>query len=240
MKFWLVNEGDATQLVLVSDEAVYAENAPNARSAGMVEQLRSGQVPTRVFSDKADHIVLRDTRRIRQSSSDSDIDFDVGEGKQSKSVSLTISDNGIRDEVFGAVEHATEGRFQRYEDSYTRPRAAVGAFTALTVFGFGTLGAMAAAAAFRGVEEVHVEGRKQGLKYLVVWLLDLLGPVGVGIIGGLICALCLWTLVQRLKSPPHMQILQAKPYRPQSAWVTGLKYTVLIAVWALFLRIILH
>jgi site-specific recombinase len=103
------------------------------------------------------------------------------------------------------------------------------------VFGFGTALAMQAAAALQMAGEVEFTGRKKGLKQLVVWILELLGPTGVGIIGGLICALCLWTLVQRLKAPPHLQILQPKPYQAQSALVTALKYIALFAVWALFL-----
>jgi hypothetical protein len=235
MKYWQVNDGDDTQVILVSDEAVYSESVPASRAGALVEQLKTGQSPARTFSDKATHIVLRDTRRVKQSSSDSDIDFNTGEGKQAKEISLTIEDGGIRDEVFGCIEHETDGRFRRYEDSYTRPRAAVGALTGLTVFGFGTALAMKAAAAFQAAGEIEITGRKKGLKQLVVWLLELLGPTGVGIIGGLICALCLWTLVQRLKAPPHMQILQPKPYQSQSALVTALKYIALFAVWALFL-----
>ncbi|MGB0133644.1 hypothetical protein, partial [Dokdonella sp.] len=235
MKYWLVNNGDDTQVVLVSDEAVYSESVPASRAGTMVEQLKSGNSPARTFSEDATHIVLRDTRRVKQSSSDNDIDFNTGEGKQAKEISLSIEDGGIRDEVFGSIEHETEGRFRRYEDSYTRPRAAVGSLTGLTVFGFGTVLLMKAAAAIQVAEEIEVTGRKRGLKQFVVWLLDTLGPTGVGIIGGLICALCLWVLVQRLKAPPHLQILQPKPYQPQRALVTALKYIALFAIWALFL-----
>jgi hypothetical protein len=234
MKHWQIHDGDSTQLVMVGDESVFAQSGPRERIDGLAKLLESGQSPGRVFGPDAQHVVLRDTRRVQQNSSDHDIDFIQGEGKEEKTISVSIADSGMRDDIFGAVERVTEGRLRRYDDSLSRPRAALPALTALTVFGFGTVIAVRAAAALQAADEVVVSGRKKGLKQLVVWVLETLGPTGVAVIGGLICALCLWTLQRRLRTPPHLQLLQSTPYRSPGPLTTGLKYLALIAVWMLF------
>lgn len=234
MKLWQIHDGTDTQLVMVDDESVFSEAGPRARIAGIAKAIEGGASPGRTFTAEAKHVVLRDARRVQQSSSDQDIDFVMGEGKEEKTVSLSIADGGIRDEIFGAVAHATEGRLKRYEDTLSRPRAVLPSLIALTVFGFGTAIAIRAAAALQAADEVVVSGRKKGLKQLFVWILETLGPTGVAVIGGLICALCLWTFTGRLRAPPHLQMLQSTPYRVPGTVSTGLKYLALLAVWALF------
>jgi hypothetical protein len=234
MRYWLEAEGDATRVVAVSDEAVYAESLQGDRLQAVETALRDGQSPARAFSDKATHVVLRDATRVQLSTADDDIDFSLGSGKQAKTVSLRIDDAGLRDEVFAEIEQVTDGRLRRYEDRLSRPRAAFASLMALTVFGLLTVVGARAAAAVQAADEIEVSGRKQGIKYLVLGALDLLGPLGIGILGGLICALCLATLVMRLRQPPRLQILQARPYRPQGGVLTCIKYAVLLGIWVLF------
>ncbi len=234
MKVWQIHDGGDTQLVMVDDESVFSESGPRARIAGIAKAIEGGASPGRTFTAEAKHVVLRDTRRVQQTSGDQDIDFVLGEGKEEKTISVGVADGGMRDDIFAAVEKATEGRLKRYEDSLSRPRAALPSLIALTVFGFGTAIAMRAAAALQAADEVVVSGRKKGIKQLFVWILEFLGPTGVAVIGGLICALCLWNLQSRLRTPPHLQMLQSTPYRAPGTMVTGLKYLALIAVWFLF------
>lgn len=234
MSYWQIHDGDRTQLVMVGEESVFAQTGPREQIAGLVKLLDAGQSPGRVFAADAQHVVLRDTRRVQQDSSDDDIDFSQGDGKEAKTISISIADGGLRNEIFGAVERSMDGRLRRYEDSLSRPRAALPALTGLTVFGIGTVIAMRAAEALRAADEVLVSGRKKGLKQLVVWVLETLGPTGVALLGGLICALCLWTLQRRLRTPPYLQLLQATPYHAPGGILTGLKYLALVAVWMLF------
>jgi hypothetical protein len=239
MQYWQDIDGDKSQLVVVTNEAVYAESLQAALAEQQIARLRAGESPATVFGKDATHVVLRTVKRVQQSSSDSDIDFVSGEGKHANTQSIDIEDAGVRDAVFGEIEQVTQGRLRRYEDTYNRPRAAFGSLTALAAIGFITKVCIDAAMVIQA-EGYEVEGRKRGFKQMVVWALDFLGPWGVGIIGGLLGALALFTLVQRIKSPPHLQILQAKPYRPQGVIVTGVKYALLIAACVVFEPVMLR
>lgn len=233
MQHWLDVDGDSTRLIVVSSEAVYAEDHKGEVAQAQVRRLQAGESPAQVFGEKATHIVLRAVKKVQQSSADSDIDFELGEGKDAKSESLTIEDAGIRDAVFGAVQQSTQGRFQRYEDSYGKLRAAFASALTFSLLAMATAVATKAAIAIRAADEIEISGRKKGLKQIAVWVLDTLGPWGCSILGGLLCALALFVLIQRVQAPPHLQILQAKPYRPQSGIVTGIKYALLAGLWVL-------
>lgn len=235
--FWQHREDDRTQLIAVTDEAIYAQHMPHAEAAQRVGELANGGSPTQVFGDKATHIPLRALTRVERDVHDDDIDFSYDEGKDSKSATLTIADAETRASVFAAVEHAVGARFRRYEDNYDKPRAAFGSLVGLTVTLFATWMFAAAAASIRAAEAYEVSGRKQGLKALFAWVLDLLGPVGVTAIGGLLALLIGWHLVNRLKRPPYMQILQAKPYAPPGRFGVGMRYAGLLAVWLFAVKI---
>ncbi len=234
MRYWQDKSDDKTTLIVVSDEAVYAEKMDVAACARQIGELNSGKSPATVFGKDATHVVLRSVSKVQQSRGDEDIDFVMRDGKDEKTESISINDEGVRADVFIALERATQGRFKRYEDQYSRARAAYGAALFLTIFGFITKFAASAATVIRNAEDYEVDGRKKGLAQLIVWVLDFLGPTGVWVIGGLICALFAWSLYLHLKAPPFMTILQADPYKPQSSIVTVLKYLGLAAIWILF------
>jgi hypothetical protein len=240
MRFWLDKDDDNTNLIVVSDEAVYAEQLDGPSCQRRVAELNAGKSPATVFGADATHVVLRSVSRVQQSSDDEDIDFITRDGKDEKTKSITIRDPGLRAEIFTAIEKATQGRFARHEDQYSRPRAAFASALALTIVGFLTKISASAAAVIASTEDYEVEGRKQGLKRLIVWILDLLGPTGVWIVGGLICALAAWSLYTKIKSPPSITLLQAEPYKPQHAAVTTLKYLALAAIWFLFFPLLLR
>jgi hypothetical protein len=234
MHYWQDKSDDKTRLIVVTNEAVYAEEMDAAASLRQVGELNAGKSPATVFGKDATHVVLRSVSRVHQSRGEEEIEFVLRDGKDEKTESVSINDDGIRAEVFSALERVTQGRFQRFEDQYSRARAAFGAALSLTIFGFITKFSASAAAVIRAAEDYEVDGRKKGLKQLIVWVLDFLGPTGVWVIGGSICALLAWSLYSHLKAPPFMTLLQAEPYRPQSSIVTVLKYLGLAAIWILF------
>lgn len=233
MQYWLDVDGEDTQLLVVTQEAVYAETCKSAIADQQLQRLQSGESPAQVFGDKATHIVLRSLNKVQWSTADDALDFVSGEGKEQKSQSLSIEDPGIRAAVFGAVEQRTQGRFRRFEDQFGKARAAFASALTFSLLAMGTAIASKAATAIRAADEVEISGRKKGLKQIVVWALDTLGPWGCSILGGLLCALALFVLIQRVQAPPHLQILQAKPYKPQHGIVTGFKYALLAGLWVL-------
>lgn len=235
MQYWEDRQDNRTQLILVSNEAVYAQQLRQNQAATLIGQLRTGTSPATVFGEDASHIVLRNTSRVLLSSADDDIEFSVRDGNSTSTINLSIQDEGIRNEVLDAIEQVGNGRFKRYTDQYNRPRAAFGALLALSVIGFLTKVTASAATAIQASGGYEAEGRRTGAKQALAWVLELLGSTGVTVIGALLALLAAWILVQRLRSPPFLQILQTRPYKPQPLIVTGVKYAALIGAWILLL-----
>lgn len=230
-RHWIDAKDDEVQLIVLTEEACYAQTGTQEQTDQLLAELQAGKSPATAFAESASHVSLRTLTQVKRNHFDDDIDFNYSDGKEDKEVTISIDAEDVRSAVFDAVEEQMRERFQRYEDQHTRPRSAFGSLVALTIFGLGTWGLRAAAIAIQTAEEVEISGRKKGLKQLFVWVLELLGPTGVTVIGGLLCLLSAWVLVNQLKSPPLMHILQAKPYKPQSAVVTVIKYGVLAVVW---------
>lgn len=240
MRYWQDKNDDKTKLLLVTNEAIYAQEMTPSACAQQLSELNAGKSPATVFGNQATHIVLRSVSKVLQTRGNDEIEFVLRDGKDEKVESISINDAHIRDEVYAAIELATQGRFQRYEDQYSPARAAFGSIVGLTIVGFISKIAASAAATIRSAEDYAVEGRRKGLKQLVVSVLDMLGPTGVWVIGGTICALLAVGLYSRITAPPFVTVLQAEAYAPQSQIVTGMKYLALAAVWVLFFPLLLR
>jgi hypothetical protein len=154
-------------------------------------------------------------------------------------VSVFIETPGLRERIYTHLRERLADQFAAHETHFSRWRAAFGSLMALTVFGFGTLLLRGAAAAVRAAGEVEYEGRRQGTRKLLAGVLDLLGPTGVTVIGGLLMLLAGLVLYNRLREPQRLHILQSTPYAPPSPVVLGLKYAGLCVAWLLALRILL-
>ncbi len=239
MQHWIDQNNDKAQLIVLTGEAVYAETLAPTAAAQAVDALQAGRSPATVFGKDAKHVTFRSMTRVQYDEHDSDIEFHYRDGKDDASVSVSIETPGLREQVFAAAQQQLSDTFGAYETHYSRWRAALGPLISVTVFGLGTLALRAAAIAIRAADEVEVSGRRQGLKKLFAWVLDTLGPMGVSVIGGLLVLLSAWVLYTRLQQPQRLHILQPGPYSPPSQVALVLKYVVLVAMWALALRIIL-
>lgn len=239
MQHWIDQTNDNTQLIVLTDEAVYAEALTTVTAAQAVSALKDGRSPATVFGKGVKHVTFRSLTRVQYNEHETDIEFHHRDGKDDANVSVFIETPGLREQVFAAVQQRLSDAFGAYENYYSRWRAALGPLIALTVFGFGTLALRVAAIAIRAVGQIEVSGRRQGMKKLFIWVLDTLGPMGVSVIGGLLVLLSGWMLYVRLREPQRLHILQPAPYSPPSRVILVLKYFVLVAVWALALRIIL-
>ena len=85
----------------------------------------------------------------------------------------------------------------------------------------------------------EVSGRRKGLKEFIASVLELLGPTGVYVIGGTLFGLSLVYLISRIRTPPHLHILQADRFSRPGPITLAIKYGTLAAVWGLALRIAL-
>ncbi len=230
-QYWLDKDDDKIRLIVLTPEALYSESLTPVECRQRVEALKAGNSPSTLFGTEADHVSLRALEKVTADARDTDIELTHRDGKDSTDLTLSISSAEIREAVFAALQQVMANRFQTFEDHYSRARAAFGSLMTLTVFGLLTWWLAAAAAGIRAAEEIELSGRKKGLKKIFIGTLDLLGPTGVTIIGGLICALVLWYLALQLRQPPQLRILQAGQYKPASPLITGAKYLLLAGVW---------
>jgi hypothetical protein len=224
-------DGTKAQLVVLTGEAVYAESFSAADCQRHVRDLAAGKPPDAMFGKGASAIALRTIRRVQIDDNDNDVDVFHADGDKDARTSLRFAENDVRDAVYAALRERLGPKVREYVDEYTRPRAAVGSLTALTVFGLGTVLLAQAAAAIQAAGEMEITGRRAGLKKLFAGVLDTLGPTGVSIIGGILCLLALLVLVQRLRSPQRLRFVQAATWSAPSKAVTVFKYALLVAVW---------
>ena len=237
---WIDERNQDFRVVALTPEALYYQDMENQAAQDATSQLHDGAMPDSIFGDKATHIPLRRLTRVRiDRNDDNDVELFYREGKEKENDCLSLHDRDTRDSIFSALKQATSSRFSEFVDAYSRPRAAFASLATLTAFGILTWLLAAAAIQVQGGDPVDVSGRRQGIKRMLVWILDFLGPWGVSIVGGILCALAGMVLVSRLRTPQLMVVLQAEPYKPGSALVTAVKYAVLLGAWALVIRAIL-
>ncbi|HJU38636.1 MAG TPA: hypothetical protein VJ724_03625 [Tahibacter sp.] len=228
---YIDRDGSKAQLVVLTDEAIYAETFSAADGQRHVRELAAGKAPGAIFGKDASAIFLRTIRRVQIDDNDSDVDVTHADGDKETRTSLRFAENDVRDAVYAALRERLAAKLREHVDEVSRPRAAVGSLTALTVFGIGTVVLAQAAAAIQAAGEVEITGRRAGLKKLVTGVLDTLGPTGVSIIGGILCLLALLVFVQRMREPPRLRFLQAAPWNGPSNVATVFKYALLVAVW---------
>ena len=117
------------------------------------------------------------------------------------------------------------------------PRAAYAPLMATTIFGCLTWLFANAAAQLQTAADYEISGGSRDLKALFAWLLEVLGPTGVWVVGGGIVVLCGMSLIQRVKQPPVTLIMQEAPYKAPSNIKLVFKYGILAVIWFVVLRV---
>jgi len=219
------------QLILLTEESIVVSNTGNDDAEPIRERLNSGESAAAVLSSDSLTIPYLSVTKISTDKHDEDIDIEYKVGSESKSKTLRLRNPEKRDEVYVELKQVYGDKFQEAEDTYNVPRAAYGSLMALTIFGGLTWLAAQAARVLQQAGDYDVEGRRAGLKKLIGWILETLGPTGCTIVGGLICALIAWNLVKRVKQPPAMLVMQEGPYKSGSMVGLMMKYSILLMIW---------
>jgi hypothetical protein len=82
--------------------------------------------------------------------------------------------------------------------------------------------------------EAEYSERHSGIKALFFWFKDLIGPIGVLILGSLFMVLAVMVLVQRFKTPPIITRLKQGEQKPSRGLGTAIKHAILAGIWYLF------
>jgi hypothetical protein len=235
---WCEDDTFLGDLIFLDDSSLVIDSPDDEKAKQMKQALLGGTPAAQVLSSDSVNIPLLAVTSIRTDRNDEDIEIHYKSGSEIVEQTLRLSSPEKRDEVYAELKAAFGDKFEETEDAYSIPRAALGSLTALTTFGILTWGGASFAGALRAAEDYEISGSKQGVKQLIAWVLEFLGPTGVYVIGGLICALCGMTLYSRVTSPQVMLILQEAPYKKGSSFMLAAKYGALLAVWYLVAKIL--
>ena len=140
---------------------------------------------------------------------DDDIDFAFKLGRQKSSKNVAFSSREERDAfMIELAERMPECDSKTVE--WGPIRASLGPLTFGSVVAFMTWAMHGAASALAAGAEAEVSGRRAGLKKLVMWMIDLVGPTGVLVGGGLVLALTGVFLWKRVTTPPVWTTLEPR------------------------------
>ncbi len=197
------------RLFVVADEAVYVSNPDKEKLAAIAERLRGGAAVKAVVPG-ADEIRYSAITSVKANKFRDDLNIHHRQGSQTRMKNVTFKDGAARDVALAAVARRLAPRFQRREVQYGVVRAAFAPLLTAGGFAAFTYISVQAAAGIAGGETAEIHGRARAQKRIFAWALELLGPVGVAVVGGLIVLGCVAWLIARVKRPPLMVILSAR------------------------------
>ena len=228
---WCADDTFLDDLIYLGHENLFVDWTKEDEVATKRDALLAGQSPGAVLSAEATNIPLHAITRISTDRNDEDIEIAYKSGSEEKEKTLRLASQELRDEVFASMKQLFGDKFAEYEDQHSVAEATYAPLMSLTITALITWLLAAAASTIRAAEDIDIEGRNAGLKALFVWLLDFIGPIGIYIVGGLLCVLFLMAVVVGIKEPPNMLLLQAGPYKPQSKLKLAGKYLILGVIW---------
>jgi len=235
---WCTDQTFLGELIFLNESNLVVDSPDDDKAVLIKDALLGGTPAAQVLSSDSTDIPLLSITSIKTDKNDDEIEIEYKSDKESKDKTLRLASKEVRDEVYASLKSAFGDRFTETEDAYSVPQAAFGSLIGLTVFGLLTWGGAKFAALLRATDDYEIEGSRQGIKSLIAWVLELLGPIGVYVVGGLICALCAFSLYSRVTQPQIMLVLQEEPYKKASRIMLGLKYLGMFAIWYVVARIL--
>jgi len=200
---WLDEESPTNRVVVLSEDAVYSAHPSKKQMPAISAALEEGQHVASVVKDDVTAVPIGAISMVEYDRTGDDIEIEYALGREKKTESIWFSSAEQRDDFAAQLaERLTD--FTSETKVYGPVRAAVGPIGFGAVVAFFTWVLHGAAVALAGGADVDVSGRRAGLKRLVMGIVELIGPTGVLVVGGLLLALTVAVLVMRIKEPPIM------------------------------------
>lgn len=234
MSVW-IREGAATgNIAVISDDAVITGRLKNEALKETASRIDGGESPLNVLGKEATHIPLFNISRVEFDAHEEEIEITYKDGKENKTETIEFADKEDRSAAFKQIASRLGDGFTSLTESYSKLRAVYMPLFMLTVLGFFTWLLHGAAKDIAAGAEAELTGRHKGIKALFYWILDLIGPIGVLIVGCLFMALAVMALMQRYKEPPIITRLQEGTQKASRGLGTVIKYAILAGIWYLF------
>ena len=202
---WTDEKAAFESLVALDEDSLYVASPDASRIVEIAEQIRSGTSPVAALKDaKAKQVQLDTLKHIKSNRHTTIVTYKVsGADGKDKLGNFTIK-RDQRDDLFAKLEILCSRGFKYTETQFNRFRAALVPLITISVVALLTFLCREAAVQMTEGTSVEVRGRHGLLKRFFVWILDILGPTGVVVVGGIIGVLCLVWLVRRMATPPLM------------------------------------
>lgn len=205
--YWIDAEGIVDRVVVLTEDAVHTANPKKERLEEIRAALEAGQPIADAIKDDISSMPLHAITRVVYDRTDDDIEISHRAGKETKSETVFFTSRDLRDDfALQLAERLTD--FTSETKVYGPVRAAVGPIGFGAMAGFFTWVLHGLATALAGGADVETSGHRAGVKALVVGAIDLIGPIGVLIAGGLVLSLTAAVLVMRIKEPPIVVTLK--------------------------------
>ena len=202
---WTDDKAAFESLVALDGNSIFVASPDRARIVEIAEQIRSGTSPVSALKgSRAKQIQLDTLKCIKSNRHSTIVNYKVsGPDGKDKLGNFTIKQEQ-RDDLFKKLEILCSRGFKYTETQFNRIRAALSPFIAICIVTLLTFISYKAAIQMAEEGSVEIRGRHALIKRLFAWALDILGPTGVIIVGGVIGVLCLVWMMKRTVTPPLM------------------------------------
>ena len=147
-------------------------------------------------------IPLGDIKAVRANRRNHEIRVSSISGKKKTDTDLELADEATQDELYAALQQALGSSWSTRHVEMSAARAAVSPIIWLLIVGGLTYAGYMGAKEIDEGGDIDVHGRRGLLKRLLVWLMDVLGPTGMIVLGSVIGLLVVLVLVNRVRKPP--------------------------------------
>jgi hypothetical protein len=197
------------RLVVLTNEALFTANPDKAQVKGLAAAVTAAAPAVKSVVPDAEEIAFRSISSVKANRHRSDLNVHYNDG-QVRIKNIDFDSPAIRDRAFESLRRRLGPRFVKDEVQYNVLSAAFAPLLTVVVFAGITMFLMGAAQELADGVEARTSGRNAFLKSMFVLVLNVLGPTGVMIVGGLLVLAALAWLVARVRKPPLMAILTAK------------------------------
>ena len=196
---WTDEKAAFESLVALDENSILVASPDGSKIAEIAEQICSGTPPISALKgSKARQIQLDTLKYIKSNRHSTVVTYKIsGADGKDKLGNFTMKQEH-RDDLFAKLNLLCSRGFKYTETQFNQLRAALVPLITICIVVLFTFISHGAAIQMAEEGAVEIRGRHALMKRLFAWALDVLGPTGVIIVGGIIGILCLVWMVKRI------------------------------------------